>query len=432
MSASDSLTNRVAAGRTLFDFIWDVLCKLYGPISSLFGFYWKENPARELKGKLGEWAGEAKDQQGRWRQPVLTKEAFERHLKANNGYFQPSGECTASFGWAQLLFALNIRPKKGDEAGIISWRLTMDGAGPAQTGTVSLAMDGAVLCHIVNLYQKYTGGTPSADKFQLPFGELRLLNESTHTYAFESFGESQLASLRKPFFYSRRDRNMIREGYLDLERNNVIALYENALGCGISEDRLKLSDTQKPLIDRVNLLLAAMVAVNQDNWDAPYLITPSWIEFASRIKRRATTDGGNDDLLRRHIEIFISNDDAMVARLKIPLRDEGTWQDELTSTLKPLFMLKDDHFEFIWNLTIELSSRINPRFVDIVHELLHEALENLTATDEGTLWARTTSPQVPAEDLVKVLRLPHMILNKPVVVLSYMPDEWNFLVEISG
>jgi len=138
---TNPVTNGVATVRTVFDFGFDVANKVWeGPVKLGLDFYQDGSTARELKKKLGEWVLEAQDDQDRWQQPVLSKDAFESHLVKENGQFQPSGVCTALFSWAKLLYALNIRPKQGENPGIISWREVPEGeSSPAKTGIISLA-----------------------------------------------------------------------------------------------------------------------------------------------------------------------------------------------------------------------------------------------------------------------------------------------------
>ena len=163
MGANLSVVREV---KDAIDLFYDLCAKIFGrPAAYLLDSYKEGNDARELKLKLGEWAAEAQDKRGRWMQPVLSKEAFETHLKKQGGQFEPSGECTSAFGWAKLLYSLNIRPKNGKERGMISWRLIPEGeAHPSKTGSISLHVHGAVLCHIINLYQTYTGSNCARDQ----------------------------------------------------------------------------------------------------------------------------------------------------------------------------------------------------------------------------------------------------------------------------
>jgi hypothetical protein len=233
-----------------------------------------------------------------------------------------------------------------------------------------------------------------------------------------------------------RDRSGTRDDALAFEPGTIITCYLQALEHGISQARLRLSDTDGNLADRVGLLLEGMGKFAKRDWKDPYLITPSWIELATRIKQFATTDRGKSNLLLLHIKKFISQDTEVVKRLKERIRNEDEWESLLESTLKQYFMFETDKFEFVWNLKLELSSRENAYFVAIVQEQLLPALEKLSDTPEGQQWHRAGPGPVPAPDLLSLLKTPHRILNQPVIILNHRPDaaEWNWktLGEIGG
>lgn len=152
--------------------IVDAVVNLVAP--SVTSIWKKKSFVQSLKARLGEWVHEAKDAQDRWLQPVLAKQAFEDHLAKNGGIFQPSGDCTSSFAWARLLYALNIRPGNG----IISWRLPAQETDPAKTGVVSLAIHGE-RCATLSIFiscirQDQGGGDIDNTYFRLPFGVLKV------------------------------------------------------------------------------------------------------------------------------------------------------------------------------------------------------------------------------------------------------------------
>jgi hypothetical protein len=73
----------------------------------------KRSAVQALRDKLGEWADEAVDKQGRWLRPLLAAKLLEEHIISKDGRFTPSGVCQSSLGWTQLLYALDIRPGRG-------------------------------------------------------------------------------------------------------------------------------------------------------------------------------------------------------------------------------------------------------------------------------------------------------------------------------
>jgi hypothetical protein len=59
---------------------------------------------QELRDGLGEWETEAQDGRGRWQQPFLGTDAYERHFVECDGRLQPTGTSTATFGWSAAAF----------------------------------------------------------------------------------------------------------------------------------------------------------------------------------------------------------------------------------------------------------------------------------------------------------------------------------------
>jgi hypothetical protein len=274
---------------------------LVGSIADLvkqpISWYWKkQSTTNEFKQKLGEWAGEAIDDKGRWLQPVLRSEAFEAHLVRENGYFQPTGSCESSFAWAQLLFALNIRPKSG----VLAWRLPPKAINPVLSNDIALEVDGdgtyfrstnhvflvldlerlpyrspadiripkIVICHIINLYRLYSVAAPRDFSPKRPdfvflnnrasvprecsyrcrflFGHLFLDQSGDKSIAtFEPGTNNELSSQKVPFCsdesavqgpplfgYSRIGRDM---KHLNFERETLVITYFNAIRHRISD-----------------------------------------------------------------------------------------------------------------------------------------------------------------------------------------------------
>lgn len=213
------------------------------PLSSI----WKKHrTAQALKQKLGEWADEAVDNKGRWLQPVLRSRAFEDHLVRENGYFQPTGRCESSFAWAQLLFALNIRPK----GGVVTWKLPPGEVDPAVSSDISLEVDGDVICHIINLYRLYNDAAPNdflhlarLKSCRFPFGRLSLHQVNDNFIATFKPGTNQdLSSKRVPFSYSCPE---LKGTYLPFDKETLVAKYYNAVHHQIS-DTAAIGDLPDP------------------------------------------------------------------------------------------------------------------------------------------------------------------------------------------
>ncbi|KAL4947616.1 hypothetical protein BDW69DRAFT_110412 [Aspergillus filifer] len=161
-----------------------------------------------FKLRLGEWVDEALDSEGRWLQPVLRRQAFEDHLVNADGHFQPQAQCKSSFAWAQLLYALIIRPN----GGVLAWRLPSTEIDPTVSGDLSLEVDGEVMCHVINLYRLYkhqvsrsssAGCEESKDtQYIFPFGRPSLSKTDDRSMVrFTPGANDDISSQRVPFLY---------------------------------------------------------------------------------------------------------------------------------------------------------------------------------------------------------------------------------------
>lgn len=381
---------------------------------------------QELKDGLGEWEAEAKDERGRWRQPFLGKDAYEKHFVKRDGCLEPSGKSTAFFGWAQMLFALNIRPK----AGIISWRSLPRGIKPEKTGNLSLIVDGEILCHIINLYQLYRTGARNGDTYRFPFGDLTVGNDAKHIYSFTGRSDTDFASKKQPFQYRMQDLGGLREDYVRFNAGFLDIQYQYAINVGISELQAELvkskpGEEPKPLQERGESLAQAMRLVTKLDWNnpkKPLIMSPEWAEDASRIKRRMTS--GKEEFLIQHVIDCLSKKPDVVE--KLDKLTSNPWQEEAKSSVKALCMSPGESFKFVWKDPRMIPSGSNPAFDLTLKEQLPWVLQDL-----GT-WSTHSLEQVSPETLLEVLVMPHEIINVPVIVLRGVPKEWDFVAEICG
>lgn len=220
---STTYSQAIADGQSTITLTTSLVNLVARPISS----YWsKRNSIAEFRSRLGDWASEGIDSHGRWLQPILRTAALQDHLERCEGSPLPTGVCNASFGWAQFLFALNICPGMG----VISWRLPPKAFRP-NIDTLTLIIDGAALCHIINLFRLNLEPLPlgfSTDCFPalvatrlqdrkvlpddtclLPFGKLRICKDHLERpkkenikIIFEPGSQQELSSKKNPFSYA--------------------------------------------------------------------------------------------------------------------------------------------------------------------------------------------------------------------------------------
>jgi hypothetical protein len=391
-----------------------------------------------LREKLGEWAKEAVDANGRWLQPVLRNRAFEDHLVKENGFFKPSGSCESTFAWAHLLYALDIRPGRG----VLAWRVPTDGIDPADSGQIPLDIDGQALCHIVNLYREYTSSAPnelsrasSGSVCRLPFGTLSThKDESKFIVSFQSGTPEELCAPRVPFSCSVW---LHPAEHLRFEQEVVVARYYNAIHHGVSDTRAVLPNPTCSLIERTRGLVQSVRFLGQGGWDNPYLLTLSWLKEASRIKRRVSTNGGEDSSLIDDIITALAKMPDVVKRLGDISSSEDEWKYLVKDVLKKKFMFTKDQFHLIWigrrpppsNSLTELVVRsIIGKELPAV---LVQVLTQFKTTPAGT-WRHILSEMV--SDAVALLDIPAKWVNRPGIVLELTPESemWTADCQIRG
>lgn len=116
----------------------------------------------------------------------------------------------------------------------------------------------------------------------------------------------------------------------------------------------------------------------------------------------------------------------VVEKLRESLGMPDRWQDEVKSSVKALCMSQGDSFKFVWQDPRMFPSANNPTFDLILKAQLSWVLQDL-----GT-WSMPSLEQVSPGTLLKVLEMPHEIINVPVIVLRGVPKEWDFVAEINS
>ena len=391
-----------------------------------------------LRERLGEWAQEAFDANGRLLQPVLRNTAFEDHLVKENGFFKPSGSCESTFAWAHLLYALDIRPGRG----VLGWRVPTDGIDPADYGQISLEIGGQTLCHIVNLYREYTSSAPNelsraspGSVCRLPFGTLSIhKDESKFIVSFQSGTPEELCAPRVPFSCSvwRHPAKHLR-----FEQEVVVARYFNAIDHGVSDTRAVLPNSTCSLIERTRGLVDSVRFLGQGGWDNPYVLTLSWLEEASRIKRRASTNGGEDSSLIDDIITALAKMPDVVKQLRNVTSGKASWKYCVKDVLKEKFMFTKDQFHLVWIGRGPLGSK-SLTGIGVGHiiwkefpAVLLQVLAQFKTEPAGT-WRHILSEMV--SDAAALLDIPTKWVNRPGIVLELTRESemWTADCRIRG
>lgn len=416
------------------------------PISSIWQ---KRNATQAFKEKLGEWADEAVDRKGRWLQPVLRSRAFEDHLVRENGYFQPTGQCDSSFAWAQLLYALNIRPG----GGVIAWRLPPKVINPAVAEDVVLEVDGAAMCHIINIFRLYETSAPEDySRCSFPFGRLLIdQNGAKFTATFEPGTQDDLREKRVPFSYRAWG---IPGSYLLIDKEVVVANYFNAIHYHISDAAGigGLPNPNQPMKDRATFLLRALKLLKSsvldhtctrcpsictEAWRRPRLITRTWMEDMSRIKRRVTTNGGDDRSLIEYIVSTLAdrpNNHACSIFFRLTESQEpvdSRWKPLVRHWLEKRCMFSQSGYSSYWTRFNHSPEWMDEVLSELMLKELPSVLENLEMQPEGS-WLKELSTMV--SDLINLFEAGDELKNAPLIVLELGAEHslWQGTCEVRG
>jgi len=302
------------------------------PLSILYQSVQKK---RAISRKFGPWKKEAYSG-GRPHLPHLDQVEFEAYLNRDVGILRPRAESQIESGWGYLLYALGIRPGLN----VVKWMPAIGESLDSQgEGGVKIQVDGAVLCHIMNLYRSeidwnsyklgsYTLQSAEETKgCRLDFGEL----------AWETSGGClQVRFYPGPLEVLGKEKWPFGTIGARMEPKTQMLAYFNTLQYGISDTAFWLPPPSASLGERARKLvkfldwLETMRRVRLgDKPPSPpesILITYDWLAQASRIKRRLLARGGHDKSLYlsicEHIERHPGLASDSTKRLRGVMKDE--------------------------------------------------------------------------------------------------------------
>ncbi|KAI6367405.1 hypothetical protein MCOR25_004942 [Pyricularia grisea] len=441
------------------------------------GGYWKsysskQSAASAYRANLGEWADEAIDRDNQWLQPVLRLKPFEDHLFGCHGRPVPTGECRSRLAWAQLLYALDIRPG----AKVLEWRLPPKAIDPSETGSIALIVDGSVMCHIINLYRLYKNpvpveftpmkpmqGEPSGCNFS--FGRLTVqrLGADRFTASFDPGSRGDLAAKRVPFSHIA---SYLPGTHLKFERNTLMFKYFDCVlrqvpaveGASMSP----LPPPNAPPQTRVEYYNHSIKMLRNPHQCSDKCVMEcfrsssshscgdgcrmmgSWIAGIERIKRRVTTNGGGDHGLLDFIVDTLEKRPQFVSELTKKMRDlkYSAGGDEITEDmraknvseiLKERCMFAKDRLVIYWHPNGE--SKKDPRYYIGKHQIIKElpaVLEELTR-ERQVGWLAQVATIDPAVFL-EMFKQEEEFRNLSVLVLELGSehDLWKGEWEVKG
>ncbi|RMJ09847.1 hypothetical protein BHE90_011865 [Fusarium euwallaceae] len=486
-----SYSQVVADGQSTVTFASALVDLVGRPLSGLWS---KQSAAADYRARLGEWAAEAVDANGRWLQPVLRVAAFEDHLVRVEGRPKPSGLCQSSLAWGQLLYALNIRPGMG----VLAWRLPPKAVDPGVEG-VRLVVDGAAMCHIVNLFRIYEDAAPASfspggharnwsrgrdeeNICKFPFGTISVdctpvgrPRDIKFVATFEPGSHEDLERERLPFSYNdwflpgthlTFESSSLMAKYLYGVHNQVPVADTASIGAlPAPDDSLKkraeyyvrstkllrsdheceprcekscirLWDGHTPCTEHCNKECDLQSSID---WSKPRLVTRVWLDEIERIKRRVTTNGGDDTGFLDFVMKSLEERPQFVQDVKQTLTDFGypesasgdQWRLQVRGILKARLMFTDDHILPYWNARSESASVLYERLNSMTLAQLHDILADLAVNRDSGWFHQLSSLTDEVENMLCNL---DDFRNVPVLVLELGPSHcfWQGMFEIKG
>jgi hypothetical protein len=184
-----------------------------------------------------------------------------------------------------------------------SWEPSIGEFIPLQNGAVEISIDGAIMYHTINIYRKEVEGIWSLHNLKV-LERAERIKKCCFTFGQLTW-ESKVGGLHAHFIpgdvteITTKKQQFGRIG-LKMNHKALIPSYFNALELGVSDPRyLWLRETQA-LPERMektfNLLLHVKITKEL------LLLTYGWLENASRIRRRALSQSGEDCAFLENIE----------------------------------------------------------------------------------------------------------------------------------
>ena len=388
-----------------------------------------------LQKKLGEWSSEAR-KSGRWQQPVLGTEAFERHLKNRKGRLEPTDDKTSTFAWAYLLYALNIRP--GDL--VLQWEPLPDGFDPQKTGQLPLKIEGPVLCHILNLYRLYSNPNPqyfdeqkAESEITLTFGTISISKDGRGFAAtFRQRNPEALKRAKVPFTFNSPT---VQDGpHLQFPAEQVVDIYLATLTRGVSDESCKWPHREAVLSERSKGLVKNLEWLRRDEPQSPYLVCHSWLEEGSRIYRRVTTNDEEDPKLLQDIASSFSADshtkEALEALAPEGNKDRRDWKSRLIKILRDRCLFKDGTISLVWASGGHTADRTDSRIAEVAEANLRDILATLPEKS-GVL---TQEVRTMPDEVAYIFNKGPEVRNSPGLVLEFTPESqlWKSTLEMGG
>jgi hypothetical protein len=158
-------------------------------------------------------------------------------------------------------------------------------------------------------------------------------------------------------------------------------------------------------------------------------VTWAWLEGASRIKRRITTNGGEDKALVDNFIDFLHDRPHFVTEAQAL---DSRWAESARCSVEARVMFSGKQVEIYWSV----DEGSYPRFEDdrmdrLVMKELPAFLQSLVEKPQGS-WLHELSEMVP--EVQEMLNKKSILHNEPVIVLELDLDHylWRRICVIKG
>lgn len=415
---------------------------------------------------LREWAKEC-IHDGSLRQPVLTLDKLKEHLEQSRGHPTPPAwdKTNSSLAWAQLLYALNIRPEKK----ILEWKTPPR---PITDATkVSLVIEGEAMCHIINLFRKYDDSVLrkhlEADAklyhCDFPFGKMDIDDvpenpgEEDFSVTFKPGTDRALQGQRVPFSIGDPGIHDSHLRFDEDDKETLMTKYWFLMRCKHPLVRGKTIDEppshEETLKERAEYFIQGMELLTPTrlqgttpgktreivDWDKPCVVREDWLRSLESIKRRLTTDGGEtqpdgqEELLSKALLEYFMGSESFKNALEDDInRSDIDWAKELKNELTASMLFKESdrqkfrgsHLRFYWSE--EFRSERAETFKTRQHMRMHlpEAMRGLGLGTRKD-WLRKLAGL--ENDLARIIGMGNEFRNYPAIVLELYPGHsmWN-------
>ena len=241
---------------------------------------------------------------------------------------------------------------------------------------------------------------------------------ASHVSSFDCSAPEELASTRVPFYHGSW---IIQREHLLFVEEMIVAKYYNALYHGASDSAIFLPASSASLQERVHKLVSCIDLLYRAE---PFVFTQTWLDETSRIKRRATTNGGT-------VHGIIDDVVAAIAAKPHITTVHPKWENVVRAILREDCMFADDAYHFVWSRRSKSESLLLGLMAQEIADELQIVLGRYAQEPEGT-WKHSLAKL--GGELNLFLDDMSELRNLPCLVLELTPQSslWSAECQVQG